>query len=295
MPNPTATRVLYASDLRASVPLLKSTQRTNTLLGDVNTTTAAPTKQGACDACKCTICTCGKHHCVLNKFTASHYDPDALSTTYDMNYIGHPNGARRDPYVPKRTSNASEEKFNAKSTNQDAYTKHPVQHSKAFKPVNEGDDLINPNGDRSYSTENRSCFDPKEFSKRASLRPQNKTLNSAPFDGTSTNKSDYQRWNAKPSTPKKPVNEMQNQPENRDFNTESMSQYVPHQSERSQSYKPANRALHNAPFEGESVTKSDYQGFKFGSCPASDLPSGERTSDGHTFYKQQFDGTWAAK
>jgi hypothetical protein len=84
-----------------------------------------------------------------------------------------------------------------------------------------------------------------------------------PFEGSTTSQHDYRRWNARPAEPTIKQNSRANiLPDDRDWKTEFSGQFLPKGGAKRRSRAPVDRRTSSLPFEGISTSQADFKGWK---------------------------------
>ena len=238
--------VLQQSNLRAVVPRNKVSA------------TAGSSIVGHPTACKCEICTCGKHRCDVKKDFVTHYDKDLLTTTSAADY-GRKTAAPAVSAAPSRAYEPSLVKFSGESEYSASHHGEKGAAATPFIP-NGTNTTIHPSNERHFDSENRSEYGPKGYNRRDGFKPKNAIPPPVPFTAETSNKADFKVWDgAKPSTPFKAKNELQPPTESRDFQSESAMRYVEHPYSKAAPFIPARGAPNTAKFEGQSTAQADFQ------------------------------------
>jgi len=211
--------------------------------------------------CICTVCSCGKHECPPTP-RITHYDPAISSearaayqgafrpavrvgapdvwkprnvpfegeSTHKADFKRHPNmvrsalgarGALMDTGVGRNSA-----PFDDTTTHKSDFPAHPLGPRQSGGP--RGDNLLsNGPDDRDWATDYRSGYVPHPLQARQS-RPQESLKPSLPFAGQSTHQSDFPAYaNARPSVPKFKMSNFQPSAEDRDFATETRTEFLP--------------------------------------------------------------------
>jgi len=250
--------------------------------------------------CRCKICNCGRCRCPEPRFQPQHYDADSLASTTKIHYPPHA-VVRPERYRPQEQQpSTSGMPFIGESTYKSNHISHAVRPAQLMRP-NRSENPLGTDNTIDYSTESRRQFDNKGRAARETLKPQNNTTESnTHFDGQSTVKSDFQRWNTKPATPVKFKNSYAVGQEDRDFQSENKRQFTGARAERSKNYKPQQDIRSTEPFEACSVTTSDYKSWH-GAKPstpvrfANQFASTAEDRDFKSENKRQFTGTPAER
>jgi len=165
---------------------------------------------------------------------------------------------KRDGFKPKNSVAASVP-FDGTTTNKADYRNW--EGAKPASPYKAKNEIERGPEDRDFRSEAATRYVQHPYSKADAFVPKQRAANPAPFEGTTTAQKDYQAWKADPAQPFRPVNNQQAVPETRDFKSETRMQYglknaSPAQSAApKRSYQPS-----SAKFEGQSLTKTDYNG-----------------------------------
>jgi hypothetical protein len=213
------------------------------------------------ESCICTVCTCGKHACPPTP-RVNHYDPNMASESrqaYTGKFVPAKRAGAPDQYKPHdapfegiSTHTASypnhgpiaprkspprssmmdtgvgrnQTPFDDTTTHKSDYPAHPLAPRSSGGPK-QGNLSTLGNDDRDFSTEGRTVYVPHPLQSRKSRAPE-ELRPSIPFQGVSTNKSDFPHHvNARPSIPKFRSSGFQPNPEDRDFATENRGNFIP--------------------------------------------------------------------
>jgi len=206
------------------------------------------------DDCICTICNCGAHKC----------PPDRVQGKYDnlkSSYMADFKGAYAPPERPSRPQYVHKpRRFTGTTTNQADFCYKGVperrqlvrladndlgaaglpfegittnQHDFRKWQSNPAQPALKPDGranilpdDRDFQSEFNSQFVPKGGAKRRSRAPQERTQASIPFEGTTTNQSDFKYWNSRPAVSYQRTTGYHNRPDDRNFLTEGRAEYT---------------------------------------------------------------------
>jgi len=204
--------------------------------------------------CICTICNCGAHKCppdrVQGKYTnlkSSYMDdfkgtycetsrpkrqqyvhkprPFIGSTTNqdDFAYKGTPQ--RRQPTILKDNNLGNRGlRFEGTTTNQHDFPKWDnIKQREIMKP---GGNASTIPDDRNFQSESSSQYDNKGRSVRRSRAPQRNAPARVPFEGQTTNQSDFKFWNARPTESFQRQLKYRPRAEDRDFVTEGRSEFT---------------------------------------------------------------------
>lgn len=172
--------------------------------------------------CICTICTCGTHRCPPDRVQGKY---DNLKTSYMDSYRGDMVPVER---VARRQYVHKTRPFEGITTAQSDYKWDGL-------PVK------------------------RELATAARMDNGIGTTN-LPFEGTTTHKSDFQKWNVRPSASARgPQQRLSNMPDDRDFSTEFRGKYDPKPLSMRTSKAPQERQNQSLPFEGTTTHQSDFQ------------------------------------
>lgn len=81
-----------------------------------------------------------------------------------------------------------------------------------------------------------------------------------PFEGVTTNQHDFRKWNAMPAQPSiKPDGRANILPDDRDFQSEFSSQFIPKAGAQRRSRAPNERMTKSLPFEAVTTNQADFQ------------------------------------
>jgi hypothetical protein len=199
---------------------------------------------------------------------------------------------------PAASAFRSEGAFDGISTNHHDFPKWDQKPRLPFKP--RPNQLNNQADDRNFQTTGAAAFNDKGYQVRRSRKPQASALaQSEPFTATSMASEHFPRWEgARPAEPFKPKSTSHLQAdETRDWKTEKSVAFRPRQMqapERAQA--PPSVVLDSAPFEGQSMHRSDFPEYQ-GAKPSkpfvpsrSKLGSEEIPFEGHSNYSENFTG-----
>jgi len=152
--------------------------------------------------------------------------PFDAASTHALDYHPHPAAVRKS-FKPDVHAHRVQENRDFKTEARASF--HPfdgAERAVSCKPQSLAD---LPPENRDFKTETRANFDNKGYAKAEPVRPPRITIEKLPFDGTTTTRADFHRFDGvKPSESCKPkLTAGSNAPENRDFVTENRGHFTP--------------------------------------------------------------------
>jgi hypothetical protein len=128
--------------------------------------------------------------------------------------------------------------------------------------------------------------------KQPSYKPQNVTYQPVQFSGTTTAAQDFQGYsNVARRAPFKPVAQMEQQHEDREFTTEAQQNFARHGFAQAKSCAPVRKAPDSVPFEGRSTAQADFGYVKGAPAPSAKPPAVVMTSsEDRTFQTEASQG-----
>jgi hypothetical protein len=164
-------------------------------------------------------------------------------------------------------------KFEGESTAHASYTGAYGQAASPVRPVQEqAGGRHRFEGTSSYSTNFTGTVAPVVMS----MKPDAAVIRTGTFQDTTTNRSAFQPWDAKPVEQFRPIDASQALGENRDFQTESAVKYNDKGVVKRRPFRPEAQALPSAKFEGVSTAKAHFQGTR------ADIPAAFRPENSNT-------------
>eukprot|EP00823_Brevimastigomonas_motovehiculus_P008135 TRINITY_DN7408_c0_g1_i1.p1 TRINITY_DN7408_c0_g1~~TRINITY_DN7408_c0_g1_i1.p1 ORF type:complete len:355 (-),score=31.75 TRINITY_DN7408_c0_g1_i1:69-1133(-) len=153
-------------------------------------------------------------------------------------------------------------KFEGDTTNHNDFKKHPFSQTVSCRPAYEKEKL-NPE-DRDFLSEQKKNFQYHGNVSRQPIIPNRHTWEMGkPFDSTSTNRTDFNLKNGRPSTPFQPKSVFDPQKDDRDFESESRQKYKPSNSRPPAPFKPyPSQPLEQHKFDPSTTNRLDFQNWK---------------------------------
>ncbi|XP_064619050.1 stabilizer of axonemal microtubules 2-like isoform X2 [Lineus longissimus] len=205
--------------------------------------------------CICQICKCGRHHCphqphnILGKG-----DKPCRITEYNNKYQPHPL-EKVESFKPQAQAAQSTGPLDDKTTHRVDYIPHPV-HKPA---LHEGDPYVTPDGHFDHLTSYTKDYPVKE-GQRAVMKPRDDSRRDAGrFEGEPTYKSDYRKWQIKPTSIS--YHGPAWHPPQGKFagKTSYYDNYIRHNQGPRETLRPAENAKHSdGPFDDHTCYKDDY-------------------------------------
>lgn len=182
--------------------------------------------------CICTVCSCGRHACPPTPRT-NHYEPGLMSearASYSGRFVPAQRVRPNDNWKPHNA------RFEGTTTHQEDYA-HP------------------------------GAAAPRRALNRSALMDTGVLNSSAPFDDTTTHKSDFPAHPIRPRSARAPLDGgLEFGGDSRDFHTENRANFVPHAFQPRRS-GPVETLRPSLPFHGASTAATDYTAFP-GARPA---------------------------
>ncbi|XP_010875391.1 stabilizer of axonemal microtubules 2 [Esox lucius] len=209
-------------------------------------------------------------------------------TTNRRDYQGLP-GQLAQSCKPDPVKMASDVPFQSSTEFKERFLEWPV----ALPLLHKSLDYVSPTEHMDMTTTSGADYIPHNIQPFISAKPFNRsTKSTAPFQGRSTMRDDFQPWVAKRQGIVKKPEEMQRASGRMDDLTTFKAHYTPHQLKPTVSFKPANAPLRTqAPMEGGTMYSTEFTPKRISICPASyESPPGfafEKSDDrGHKFYRK---------
>ena len=198
-----------------------------------------------------------------------HFESENRSEYGDKGYN------KRDGFKPKNAV-APPVPFNAETSNKADFK--AWDGAKPSTPFHAKNELQTAPENRDFQSEASTRYVSHPYSKAAPFVPQRGAQNPAKFEGQSTNQADYQKWNAQPAEPFRPVGNQQVTAETRDFRSEARQEYGRKDAAPAVSAAPK-RGYNPSPvkFSGESEYHSAHHGER-GSPATPFIPNGSNTT-----------------
>jgi len=196
--------------------------------------------------------------------------PLESTTTNQRDFQGH--AARKlDSFKPRNDGIKSEQPLDDKTEFRDSYKQWemPIKDKKA------GNVYVKPQGVMDDTTSHKKDYVPHPHQVTRAFKPTNQgSGNDAQFDDTTTFKTDYKPWqasNERRGDPSRKAYEMPKVPF--DGIPTYAAHYIQKDANPVRSYKPDNFIEANrAPFEGNTMYKTEYTMKQVEPCPVLDLP-----------------------
>lgn len=190
-------------------------------------------------------------------------------SSYSSEMVTHARSIRA-PFIPKKGSIELGAKFEGQATSksdfQFAGTEPYINKTQPFLPAKGAlGGGASPAENRDFHTENSLKFIQLPYAKTADFKPSNKLAAPRKFEGSSTSSTDFVDWKGKPPQSFKPKSELSMVEENRDWQTESGSSFVP-MGPGAKTFKKAPQShASGSKFEGSSTNKEDF--IHYGAVP----------------------------
>ncbi|KAL1007502.1 hypothetical protein UPYG_G00087650 [Umbra pygmaea] len=209
-------------------------------------------------------------------------------TTNRRDYQGLPGPLARS-CKPDPVMMASDVPFQSSTEFKESFQEWPVSLPQLHKSLQ----YVSPTENMDMTTTSGTVFIPHDIQPFISSRPFSRSIKaSAPFQGCTTMKEDFQPWVTKRRGIIKKPEEMQRASGRMDDLTTFKAHYTPHQLQPTLSFKPANAPMRtHVPQQGESMYTTEFTPKRISICPASyGSPLGFSFEDsddrGHKFYRK---------
>lgn len=186
-------------------------------------------------------------------YSAPH-DPFKGESTYTTDYLKH-QAAMRKAIRPDQAVLQSQEPFDDRTGYRTDFIRHPQQER--FQRSKEE---YTPNRTALDSlTTHKKDFTPKEGSRTVSMKPNQQGYSSnARFEDSTTNKTDFKRWEVKPIQTHKPE-EYRAKTGDMDMHTMYNSEFTPKPLAKVNAIKPVERRMVDAKFEANTTYGGDFR------------------------------------
>ena len=200
-----------------------------------------------------------------------HPNNDRYWSTESRNEYDNKGYQRRDGFKPKAALPPPVVFDGTTSNKADFRNWDGAKPSTPFKAKNE---LATAPESRDFQSEAQLQYHAHPYSKAEPFIPARGAANNAKFEGKSTNSTDYQKWNASPAQPFRPVGNQQAVSETRDFESESRHEYGKKNASPAKSAAPI-RSYQPSPakFDGETTYQHDHHG-QAGKAATPFIPNG---------------------
>jgi len=190
-------------------------------------------------------------------------DPFKGESTYTTDYLKH-QSAMRQAIRPDHAVLQSQEPFDDRTGYRTDYIRHP--QPERFQRAKE-EYIPNKTALDSLTTHKKD-FTPKEAHRTLSMKPNQQGYQSnARFEDSTTNKTDFKRWDVKPIQTHKP-DEYRARPGEMDLNTMYNSEFTPKPLSKVAAIRPVEARGVNAKFDGNTTYLGDYRQWPGGRPPA---------------------------
>lgn len=181
-------------------------------------------------------------------------DPFKGESTYTTDFMKH-QSAMRQPIRPDQAVLKSQEPFDDRTGYRTDYVSHPQQER--FQRNKE--EYIPNKAALDSLTTHKKDFTAKAGDRTRSMKPDNQGYRSdARFEDSTTNKSDYKRWEVQPIQTHKP-DEYRAKTGDMDLHTMYNSEFTPKPMAKVTAVRPVERPSINAKFEGNTTYGGDYR------------------------------------
>ncbi|CAF0749662.1 unnamed protein product [Didymodactylos carnosus] len=196
-------------------------------------------------------------------------DPFRGESTYTTDFLKHNSGVRQ-PIRPDQGVLQSVEPFDDRTGYRTDYIKHPMQER--FQRTRE--EYIPNKVALDSLTTHRKDFTPKEGDRTRSMKPDQQGYRSdARFDDSTTNKTDFKKWDVQPNQQRKP-DEYRAQPGDMDLNTMYNTEYTHKPMQKVNAIRPTERRMIDAKFQADTTYGGDYRKWPGSRPPAIRSQSG---------------------
>ncbi|CAF3726667.1 unnamed protein product [Rotaria magnacalcarata] len=196
-------------------------------------------------------------------------DPFKGSSTYTTDYLKH-QGAMRQAIRPDQAVLQSQEPFDDRTGYRTDYIRHtqPERFQRAKEEYTPNKSALDS------LTTHKKDFTAKEIDRARSMKPNQQGYQSnARFEDSTTNKTDYKRWEVQPIQTHKP-DEYRAKTGDMDLNTMYNSEFTPKPLAKVNAIRPVERRMVDAKFEANTTYGGDFRKWAGGRPPAMRAQSG---------------------